>query len=126
MKKGRIEDGISRINVGLAALTTIVVVSLLTAFLLLPVQEEPQPTGLTVEVVAEGLEVPWSLVFAPDGRLFLTERAGRVRVVEAGILVEQPLLEVDVATGGEGGLLGIVLHPDFSENGYVYLYYTYR
>ncbi|MFQ5951330.1 MAG: PQQ-dependent sugar dehydrogenase [Candidatus Geothermarchaeales archaeon] len=118
--------GISRGNVAVVALAMVVVVGLLLAFLLLPGQEKPPPRDVSVEVVAEGLEIPWSLAFSPDGRLFVTERPGRVRVAESGVLVEQPLLIVDVAAEGEGGLLGMALHPDFSENGYVYLYHTYR
>ena len=93
----------------------------------------PEPTPLAtlaplvphVEVVAAGLEVPWSLAFAPDGRLFFTERPGRLRVMTDGVLQPEPLGTFEVGTG-EGGLLGIALDPAFSENSLLYVMYTYR
>lgn len=72
-----------------------------------------------------GLEIPWSVAFAPDGRAFVTERPGRVRVVRDGRLDPQPAAILPVAHVGEGGLLGIALHPRFPNPAYVYLYYTY-
>ncbi|GBD10679.1 Aldose sugar dehydrogenase YliI [bacterium HR23] len=80
----------------------------------------------TVEVVAQGLEVPWALAFAPDGRLFLTERPGRVRVVAQGRLLGPPWAALPVASVGEGGLMGIALDPAFPAQPFVYLCYTYR
>jgi len=89
----------------------------------------PTPAGpveTVVETVATGLDTPWDLEFAPDGRLFVTERPGRVRVIENGELVEQPVLTVDIATNtAEGGLLGIAVDPNFERNGYIYVMYTY-
>jgi glucose/arabinose dehydrogenase len=80
-----------------------------------------------VEVVVNGLEVPWSLVFAPDGRLFVSERPGRVRVVDtARRTTELALTLDDVSAVGESGLLGLALDPGFRSNGFVYLYYTAR
>jgi glucose/arabinose dehydrogenase len=80
-----------------------------------------------VEEVATGLDTPWELAFAPDGRIFVTERPGRLRVIEGGRLRTEPVATVpDVVEQGEGGLLGIVLDPDFANNGVVYLYHTYR
>ncbi len=78
-----------------------------------------------VEVVAAGLQIPWALAFAPDGRIFCTERPGRLRVIEQGALKPEPVAMLNVATVGEGGLLGLVLDPDFSNNGYLYMMYTY-
>ena len=78
-----------------------------------------------VEVVATDLEIPWSLAFAPDGRLFFTERSGRVRIIENGSLLAEPALTLnDVFAHSEAGLLGLALHPHFDENGHVYLVYT--
>lgn len=89
----------------------------------LPVPGRPH---LKVEEVASGLEVPWSLTFAPDGRLFFTERPGRVRVIVNGRLQAAPVVEVpDVKRTGEGGLLGIALDPLFEENHLLYVYHTY-
>lgn len=81
--------------------------------------------ALRVEVVATGLEVPWALAWAPDGRLFVTERPGRVRVIVDGRLQAEPVAEIPVAAVGEGGLMGLALDPDFAHNGYVYTMYTY-
>jgi aldose sugar dehydrogenase len=84
-------------------------------------------TRFGVETVVTNLEVPWSLGFAPDGRLFVTERPGRVRIVENGRLLPTPALVLDdVAATGEAGLLGLALHPAFQSNRFVYLAYTAR
>ncbi|MFQ6059037.1 MAG: PQQ-dependent sugar dehydrogenase [Anaerolineae bacterium] len=79
-----------------------------------------------VEVVASNLEVPWALAFAPDDRLFFTERPGRVRVMVEGQLRREPVAELPVAAVGEAGLMGLALDPDFASNGYLYVMYTYR
>jgi len=84
-------------------------------------------TRFSVEVVAQNLEIPWAMAFAPDGRMFLTERPGRVRVFERGQVLAAPALVLtDVAAVGEGGLLGIAVHPDFATNHFVFLAYTAR
>ncbi len=86
-------------------------------------QENP-----AVTTIVTGLEVPWSLDFLPDGSIIFTERPGRIRLVGAdGNLQDGPLLTLDNVTAvGEGGLLGIAVHPDFADNGWVYVYYTYE
>ena len=79
-----------------------------------------------VDTVISGLEVPWSIVFAPDGRMFFTERPGRVRVFENGKLIAQPIATIeDVRSASESGLMGLVLHPQFSTNHLLYLSYAY-
>ena len=79
-----------------------------------------------VEKVIGGLEVPWSIVWAPDGRMIFTERPGRVRVVENGTLRPKPLFVVpDVESAGESGLMSVALHPQFSSNHLLYLSYAY-
>lgn len=85
------------------------------------------PPGVTVETVAEGLDVVWSLEFAPDGRLFLTEKAGRIRIVRSdGVLDPVPWVTVQSVTAEirENGLNGLALHPDFPEEPWVYVMYT--
>ena len=78
-----------------------------------------------VITVAENLEVPWEIAFAPDGRIFFTERGGALRVIESdGRLNSEPVATLDVGSV-EGGLLGLALDPNFEENHFVYLYYTY-
>jgi aldose sugar dehydrogenase len=83
-----------------------------------------------VQLVASGLRAPWAVDLAPDGRLFVTERPGRVRIVQPGPgggLLPDPwaTISVSTSTDGERGLLGLALDPAFASNGYVYLYYTY-
>lgn len=83
-------------------------------------------TQFKVEKVVGGLEVPWSIVWAPDGRMIFTERPGRVRVFEKGALREQPLFVVpDVEPSGESGLMSVALHPQFASNHFIYLSYAY-
>jgi aldose sugar dehydrogenase len=78
-----------------------------------------------VETVVSNLQIPWSMVFAPDGRLFLTERPGRVRIFSQNSSSSEVALSLDdVFAQGEAGLLGIALDPEFASNRYVYLYYT--
>lgn len=72
-----------------------------------------------------GLAHPWSLAFLPDGRLLVTERDGRLRLVERGRLVERPVEGVpEVVAGGQGGLLDVALDPAFTANGLIYLSYA--
>jgi aldose sugar dehydrogenase len=80
-----------------------------------------------VEIVATGLEVPWGFAFLPDGNLLFTERPGRVRVIEGGKLRAEPVFRVpDVEPSSESGLMDISLHPNFTQNKFVYLAYAYR
>lgn len=79
---------------------------------------------IQVETVVSGLEVPWGIAFLPDGNLLVTERPGRVRLVEDGQLQPEPVVTIPATAQGEGGLLGMALHPDFAENRLFYLYYT--
>ncbi len=90
-------------------------------------QKSGQPAvTFRVETVVTNLEVPWSMVWAPDGRMFFTERPGRVRVYEKGQLVAAPLLTIsDVEESGESGLMSMALHPDFASNRWIYLAYTF-
>ena len=82
-------------------------------------------TRFLVESYITNLEVPWAIAFAPDGRMFVTERPGRVRIVQNNQLLPTPALTIpDVYRVSEAGLLGIALHPDFAANHYVYLVYT--
>lgn len=80
-----------------------------------------------VETVVRGLEVPWSIVFTPDGRMLIAERRGRIRVFENGKLRAEPLATIaDVEPTGESGLMGLTLHPQFAANHLLYVSYAYR
>jgi len=82
------------------------------------------PSGFSETVVASGLSNPTAMAFAPDGRLFVCQQAGQLRVIKNGALLSAPFLTVPVDSIGERGLLGLALDPDFGVNGYVYIYYT--
>jgi glucose/arabinose dehydrogenase len=74
--------------------------------------------------VANGLDTPWDLAFLPGGDILVTERPGRLRLIQNGSLLPDAVLEVNVVQSGEGGLLGLALHPDFASNSFFYLYET--
>ena len=92
------------------------------------VETSPQTqSSFKVETVIPNLEVVWSIVWTPDGRMLFTERPGRVRVFENGKLRPQPLFVVpDVEPRGESGLMSIALHPQFGSNHLLYLSYAYN
>jgi aldose sugar dehydrogenase len=89
---------------------------------------DPAPAigNATIDTIARGLEVPWALAFANDGRIFVTERAGRIRVIESGRLREAPWATVHVHATGEAGLMGIALAPDFATSRYVFVVGTFE
>jgi glucose/arabinose dehydrogenase len=89
------------------------------------------PSGLDVETYASGFFQPTFAAFAPDetGRLFVVEREGRIRIVADGAMNQEPFLDiVDLVevTGSEQGLFSMAFHPEFSQNGLFYVYYTNR
>jgi glucose/arabinose dehydrogenase len=78
-----------------------------------------------VEVVTEGLRHPWGMVFLPSSDILVTERSGRLRLIKNGRLLGAPIAGLPKITEkGQGGLLGITLHPDFTNNRWVYLAYA--
>jgi glucose/arabinose dehydrogenase len=83
---------------------------------------------LTIRTVTEGLERPWALAFLPDGRMLVTERPGRMRVVgKDGKLDPTPVAGLPrVDAQGQGGLLDVVLHPNYRDNGWIYWSYSQR
>jgi glucose/arabinose dehydrogenase len=89
----------------------------------------PEPTteygNESVQVLATNLEKPWAIDFAGD-KIFVTEKAGQVRVIESGVLLDDPLATLRTANVFGGGLLGIAVHPAFDSNHFIYVYYTYE
>jgi glucose/arabinose dehydrogenase len=80
---------------------------------------------IRVSVVAKGLSHPWAIAFLPDGRLLISERAGRLRIVRNGVLDPKVIAGTPVVrTDGNGGLMDVALLPRFAENHFVYLTYT--
>ncbi len=86
----------------------------------------PEGKGIMVETWIENLQIPWSLVFLPDGRALVSERPGRIRLITDGRLREGPYATIEVNHEGEGGLMGLLLHPDFPRKPFLYAMHTYR
>jgi len=87
--------------------------------------EVPEAEGWETEIVLDGLEHPWSIAWLPDGDMLITERPGRLRLVQDGVLLDEPVSGLpEIFVSGQGGLLDISLHPDFEENRWVYLTYS--
>jgi glucose/arabinose dehydrogenase len=82
------------------------------------------PSGYSEGLIANGLSNPTAMEFAPDGRLFVCQQGGQLRVIKNGTLLATPFLTVNVASNGERGLLGIAFDPNFAVNRFVYVYYT--
>jgi glucose/arabinose dehydrogenase len=101
--------------------------SLLAFFTILSLAAQPltMPPGFSLEENwVTGLTQPTDLKIAPDGRIFVTEKGGAIRIVEHGELLPDPFFTVSTQTPNERGLDGIVLDPDFEVNGHVYIFYT--
>jgi aldose sugar dehydrogenase len=78
-----------------------------------------------IEVVAPGLETPWGFAFLPDGRLLVTERPGRLRIIDKGKLVAEPVRgTATVWERQDAGMLDVAVHPQYAKNGWIYLAYT--
>lgn len=82
------------------------------------------PAGFTETQVAIGLSNPTAIAFAPDGRLFVCEEGGAVRIIKNGVLLTTPFTTVNTDASNERGLLGIAIDPNFTGNHFVYVYYT--
>ncbi|MCB0551885.1 MAG: PQQ-dependent sugar dehydrogenase, partial [Phaeodactylibacter sp.] len=86
-----------------------------------------QPS-LQLEVFASGFSLPVDIAHAGDGRLFIVEKAGRIRIIDSdGSILPQPFLDIDArvnSLASERGLLGLAFHPDYTDNGYFFVNYT--
>lgn len=101
-------------------------IALLAACALPQEQLAGTPPDLKIEVLIRGLDTPWAIDFAPDGRIFITERPGRIRIFGGGRLLPEPWMTLEVAAVSEAGLMGLALDPQFAQNRFVYVAYTYR
>src|SRR6185503_6981366 len=91
-----------------------------------PAPRSPTPSGivgaLAVDTVAKGLANPWGLEFLPDGRMLVTEKAGKLRIVDASGRISAPIAGVPaVEASGQGGLLDVAIDPSFASNRTIYL-----
>ncbi|MDQ5955510.1 MAG: hypothetical protein QG621_513, partial [Patescibacteria group bacterium] len=85
------------------------------------------PSGFQIQTVVAGLTVPTTLAFAPDGRIFVAQKNGIVRIIKNNQLLSTPVVALtDINDYGDRGLVGIALDPNFAQNGYMYLAYTYE
>ena len=83
--------------------------------------------ALAVETIARGLDHPWGLTFLPDGRMLVTERPGRMRIVEKGGKLSQPIAAVPaVFPRGQGGLLDVITDKSYAQNKTIYFCYAER
>jgi glucose/arabinose dehydrogenase len=82
------------------------------------------PAGFQDATVVTGLSSATAMQFAPDGRLFVTQQAGQLRVIKNGALLPTPFLNLSVNSSGERGLLGMAFDPNFAVNQFIYLFYT--
>lgn len=79
----------------------------------------------TQTTVASGLDMPWAVAFLPDGRMLVTERTGKLRIVKDGKVDPQEVTGIPkVLYRGQGGLLDVVVHPDYEKNGWIYISYS--
>lgn len=89
-----------------------------------PTHAATLPAGFAETLIAQGIARPTTMQFAPDGRLFVAEQGGGLRIIKDGQLLPTPFLTVSVDSTQERGLLGIAFDPNFTQNQYVYIYYT--
>lgn len=82
------------------------------------------PAGFQQVLVANGISNPTVMAFAPDGRLFVAQQNGQLKIIKNGVLLVQPFISLSVNSNGERGLLGIAFDPAFVSNQFIYLYYT--
>jgi aldose sugar dehydrogenase len=99
-----------------------VIIIILVLFILLAVPKQVSQTGLQSDVLAENLSIPWAMDFLPNNTMIFTQRGGSVSLLDNGIV--KNIGNISVTAIGESGLLGVAVDPEFSQNKYIYLYYT--
>ncbi|MES2437195.1 MAG: PQQ-dependent sugar dehydrogenase [Patescibacteria group bacterium] len=114
----------SLLKVALLSLSAMIVS---TVVLPTPVSAVEIPAGFQIETLAAGLDKPTTMAFTPDGRVFIAEKEGKVKVYKNGAILATPLITLtDINSVSDHGILGIAVDPQFATNGYVYLSYTYE
>ncbi|HEX7468771.1 MAG TPA: PQQ-dependent sugar dehydrogenase [Methanobacterium sp.] len=99
-----------------------VIIIILVLFILLAVPKQASQTGLQSDVLAENLSIPWAMDFLPNNTMIFTQRGGAVSLLDNGVV--KNIGNISVTAIGESGLLGVAVDPEFSQNKYIYLYYT--
>ena len=100
------------------------IILLITLFASPRLPAQSYPEGFSQVEVAGNINNPTVMAFLPDGRILVAEQGGMLHVIKNGTKLSTPALQLTVNSSGERGLIGIALHPNFAQNGYVYLYYT--
>src|SRR6478672_8332895 len=106
------------------ALALVALISISCAGEKTPAQSERH--GFNVVTLVEGLQNPWSIAWWPDGRMLVTERAGRLRIVGRDFRLDPQIVEglPEIVVRGQGGLFDVALHPKYKENGWIYISYS--
>jgi aldose sugar dehydrogenase len=99
-----------------------VIIIIIVLFILLAVPKQVSQTGLQSDVLAENLSIPWAMDFLPNNTMIFTQRGGAVSLLDNGVV--KNIGNISVTAIGESGLLGVAVDPEFSQNKYIYLYYT--
>lgn len=117
---------LARIAVAFAAFSSLLL-SLPQTSQARPSNDMKLPAGFKIETITGNLDLPVGFQFVPDGRIFILEKAGRVKVWKNGQLYAQPMLDIrdEVNDFVDRGLLGIAIDPNFMQNGYIYLLYAW-
>ena len=123
LTKQELQIVLSRNNKGAFGLSACLVFLLLLAWGAV-CQAAVLPPGFTETTFNFRFKQPTAMAFAPGGRIFICEKGGRLLVVKNGLLLSTPFVTVTTDTSGERGLCGVTFDPNFSSNGYVYVYYT--
>src|ERR1043166_3555729 len=123
--QGKLENSLDRLLTGPAIRFA---AALFLLFAVLPQLNEAQaatlPTNFVETQFASGLSNPTAMAFAPDGRLFVCQQTGQLRVIKNGVLLATPFVTLTVDSNGERGLLGIAFDPNFATTNFLYVYYT--
>ncbi|MGZ8203844.1 MAG: PQQ-dependent sugar dehydrogenase, partial [Burkholderiales bacterium] len=111
------------------ARTAIAIVLLIATAAVFPAERRAQRSenhDFAVQTLVSGLQHPWSIAWLPDGRMLVTERAGRLRIVSADFKLDRNPVEglPRIVVGDQGGLFDVALHPDYRANGWIYISYS--
>ncbi|MDX6611090.1 MAG: hypothetical protein QOD75_276 [Blastocatellia bacterium] len=98
--------------------------ALLAILGLVPAMSATLPANFSETLIASGLSNPTAMALAPDGRIFVCQQGGQLRVIKTGALLATPFVSLTVDSNGERGLLGVAFDPSFASNQFVYVYYT--
>ena len=100
------------------------ITSVIIGLMSCPVVAATLPSGFTESLVADGIPNPTAMACAPDGRLFVCQQNGQLRIIKNSTLLSSPFLTVETDSFSERGLLGVTLDPGFATNNYIYIFYT--